>query len=227
MSFRLEHLDHPALSLARELLEPGVDRGLHPVDKIKDRPWLKVKKNRVRWRAVAHVIEGRPWIGAAGWREEGSPDDFYQELEDRCEAAAKGLHGQKYSSDWLLPGPLDQARLRAELEYRRQNVEPVERLRDLLDKATSMPDQTLGDHIGGDLVELTAEVDADGVWLTLDIDPAPGADVLRSIEELLGGLDQTWDIEILPNGRCRYFTVWTAARANRAAAWTFDPDVAW
>lgn len=74
---------------------------------------------------------------------------------------------------------------------------------------------------------MTAEVDADGVWLTLEIDPAPGADVHRAINELLGGLDNTWDIEMALNDRCGYFTVWTHARANKAASWAFDPDVAW
>lgn len=137
VTFRLEELDHPALALARELLRPGEDRGLRRIGRLNDRIWLKVKKSGVRWRAATHLIEGRPWIGAAGWREQGSPDDFYRELEDKCEAAAKGLHQQKYSSDWMLPGDLDKARLHAEVEYRRQNVEPVERLRDLIDKATA------------------------------------------------------------------------------------------
>jgi hypothetical protein len=36
---------------------------------------FKVKAQR--WRGAIWVDAGIPWLVAAGWREEGSPDDFY------------------------------------------------------------------------------------------------------------------------------------------------------
>ncbi|MEV5409169.1 hypothetical protein AB0K60_10085 [Thermopolyspora sp. NPDC052614] len=62
-----------------------------------------------------------PWLVAAGCREDGSPDDFYAALAERARQSRKAYNGSQTPAlttdthtDDLLPGPLDDARLRLE-----------------------------------------------------------------------------------------------------------------
>lgn len=98
--------------------------GLERVRSLSDRVWFKVKTGR--WRGAGTRLTdselsafqpsldppGRWWLGAGGWREEGSPDDFYRELEAKSVREGKGLGGP--SSTWLLPSDWDWGRLKVE-----------------------------------------------------------------------------------------------------------------
>ena len=93
--------------------------GLRPVDQ----PGRLVKAQR--WRGAIWVDAGIPWLVAAGWREEGSPDDFYASLAARGKTArarynaehSPPLTSTTYIAD-LLPGRDDDLRWRAETAVR-------------------------------------------------------------------------------------------------------------
>ncbi len=84
---------------------------------------FKVKAQR--WRGAIWVDAGIPWLVAAGWREEGSPDDFYASLAARGKAAGARYNAEHsppltsttYVAD-LLPGREDDLRWRAETTVR-------------------------------------------------------------------------------------------------------------
>jgi len=70
----LEEISHPLLAKATERFAD--DQTPHErIAAIDDEVLFKVKAQR--WRGAIWVDAGIPWLVAAGWREEGSPDDFY------------------------------------------------------------------------------------------------------------------------------------------------------
>jgi hypothetical protein len=69
----LEEISHPLLAKATERFAD--DQTPHErIAAIDDEVLFKVKAQR--WRGAIWVDAGIPWLVAAGWREEGSPDDF-------------------------------------------------------------------------------------------------------------------------------------------------------
>jgi hypothetical protein len=80
----LEEISHPLLAKATERFAD--DRTPHErIAAIDDEVLFKVKAQR--WRGAIWVDAGIPWLVAAGWREEGSPEDFYASLAARGKAA--------------------------------------------------------------------------------------------------------------------------------------------
>jgi hypothetical protein len=76
----LEEISHPLLAKATERFAD--DQTPHErIAAIDDEVLFKVKAQR--WRGAIWVDAGIPWLVAAGWREEGSPDDFYASLAAR------------------------------------------------------------------------------------------------------------------------------------------------
>lgn len=68
-----------------------------------------------------HTDDDQPWLGAAGWRQKGSPEDFYVDLGKQCERARRDYNRENRASlttntltDWMLPTDRDQRRLVAE-----------------------------------------------------------------------------------------------------------------
>jgi hypothetical protein len=124
----LSALDHDLVKRAQQLPDELAAGGAERVRCLTDRVWLKVRFSE-RWRGAGTRLNdtelaahqpsldppGRWWLGAAGWREKGSADDFY----DRLEAAAirEGKGSGKASSEWLMPTDWDWKRLKAESGY--------------------------------------------------------------------------------------------------------------
>ena len=113
------NLDHDLIAEAQRLPEAHAAGGVERVVTLKDRVWFKVKTGR--WRGAAtrlpeadHTDAGPQvraapwWVGAAGYRREGDPADFYAALT----AAVEREGG---SSDKWLPADWDWKRL--ELEH--------------------------------------------------------------------------------------------------------------
>ncbi|WJK33362.1 hypothetical protein [Solwaraspora sp. WMMA2065] len=113
-----EH-DHDLIVEAQRLPEAHAAGGVERVVTLKDRVWFKVKTGR--WRGVAtrlleadHADAGPQvraapwWMGAAGFRREGDPADFY-------EALAGAVKREGGSSEKWLPADWDWKRL--ELEH--------------------------------------------------------------------------------------------------------------
>jgi len=113
------NLDHDLITEAQRLPEAHAAGGVERIVTLKDRVWFKVKTGR--WRGAAtrlseadrtdaspQVRTAQWWIGAAGYRREGDPADFYAALT----AAVEREGG---SSEKWLPGDWDWKRL--ELEH--------------------------------------------------------------------------------------------------------------
>jgi hypothetical protein len=81
----LDEVDHPLVRKAAGRF----DRAEGPRERIRavdDQVLYKVKSGR--WRGAVWVDPDRqPWLVAAGWREEGSPEDFYEALAASARAA--------------------------------------------------------------------------------------------------------------------------------------------
>lgn len=115
----LGELTHPLLAYARDVW-PGKSRTKRILG-IDDTVLLQCKENQ-RWRGAVHVDGDQPWLVAAGWREDGSPDDFYERLVSKCEAERKRLNraglklrqGKAAYSEHLLPTKADRDRLAME-----------------------------------------------------------------------------------------------------------------
>jgi hypothetical protein len=70
----LDEIDHPLLAKAREQFT-DLDTPHERIAAIDDNVLFKVKVRR--WRGAVWTEELLAWLVAAGWREAGSPDDFY------------------------------------------------------------------------------------------------------------------------------------------------------
>jgi len=81
----LDELDHPLLRKAhQQFAEQNSSR--ERISSIDATVLFKVKAQR--WRGAVWIdAAGRPWMVAAGWREEGSQDDFYEALGHAARSA--------------------------------------------------------------------------------------------------------------------------------------------
>ena len=115
----LDEFDHPLLRKAnQQFAEPSSSR--ERISSIDAAVLFKVKAQR--WRgAVWIAATGRPWMVAAGWREEGSQDDFYEALGHAARSARARYNAEHTPSlitdtdvtQWL-PSDADQDRFAAE-----------------------------------------------------------------------------------------------------------------
>jgi hypothetical protein len=114
----LNEIGHPLLAKAREQFadENAAHERIRAID---DQVLFKVKARR--WRGAVWIEELLPWVVAAGRREDGSQDDFYQALENQAvraradynRAHSPALPGSTYVAGFL-PGQDDRQRYRLE-----------------------------------------------------------------------------------------------------------------
>lgn len=115
----LDELDHPLLRKVNQLFaEQSSSR--ERISSIDATVLFKVKAQR--WRGAVWIdATDRPWLIAAGWREEGSQDDFYEAL-GRATRNARARYNTAHTpplttdtdvSQWL-PSDADQDRFAAE-----------------------------------------------------------------------------------------------------------------
>jgi hypothetical protein len=115
----LNEIAHPVIASAQSLPEQRDAGGAERVVSLSDRVWFKVKTSDHRAAATelaaSEVPDWTPqtrgawWIGAAGRRQDDSPQrDFYAALKRECTS------GKSVSTDHLLPGDWDWKRLSAE-----------------------------------------------------------------------------------------------------------------
>jgi hypothetical protein len=183
--------------------------------------WFKVKPGSGRWRGAATVLDDQVWLGAAGWREEGSRDDFYTELGRTCRSAAKGSHAAaKTDTTWLLPGAADQARLSAEQAYEAKFITPVLELQELLGDALRAADTWVEGTVAGGVVRVRIEQPATD-YIHLDTHPAHVAGLLHAIDTLLAPLESAddWDIAEQAPDRIVYFGALGVDTITRALTW--------
>lgn len=82
----LDTVDHLLVAKANAAFATPTSRG-ERIAALDDRVLLKVKVQR--WRGAVWRPLPEQWLCAAGWREEGSADDFYSDLATRCRAWRK------------------------------------------------------------------------------------------------------------------------------------------
>src|SRR5262245_39510554 len=88
----LHTVDHDIVEEAQRLPERHAAGGIERILSLKDRVWFKVKTSR--WRGAATRLQEADradastlvrlapwWLGAAGYRREGDPTDFYSALK--------------------------------------------------------------------------------------------------------------------------------------------------
>lgn len=131
---QLDELEHPLLAKAREQFhdEYASHERIRAID---DQVLFKVKVQR--WRGAVWTEEQLPWVVAAGYREDGSQDDFYKALENQATRAradynrthTPALPGDTYVGD-LLPAEEDRQRYRLEAAARFR-TELVAKIREL------------------------------------------------------------------------------------------------
>jgi hypothetical protein len=122
----LDELEHSLLAKAREQFadENAVHERIRAID---DQVLFKVKVQR--WRGAVWIEEQLPWVVAAGWREDGSQDDFYKALENQAVRAradynrihTPALPGSTYVAE-LLPRQEDRQRYQLEAGARFRNA---------------------------------------------------------------------------------------------------------
>ncbi len=118
----LEDVEHPLLAKASDQFAEANAKH-ERIRAIDDQVLFKVKVQR--WRGAVWVDADLPWLVAAGWREDGSGDDFYAALEADSKAARvryntghrDGLKTATHSAH-LLPNRADFVRYRAEAGVR-------------------------------------------------------------------------------------------------------------
>jgi hypothetical protein len=114
-------IDHPLIEEAQRLPEKYAAGGAERILSVKDRVWFKVKTRRLRGAATRlpeadhadagpRVRQAPWWLGAAGYRRDGDPADFYAAL-------AAAWHRAGGSSDHWLPAAWDWKRFELENAY--------------------------------------------------------------------------------------------------------------
>jgi hypothetical protein len=114
----LNEIDHPLCRKANEHFA-GPAGSRERIRSIDDIVLFKVKVRR--WRGAVHAIGDPSWLIAAGLREEGSRDDFYEAFAAAAKSARARRNAEQRTSlnsetccDGWLPNEDDRDRYRAE-----------------------------------------------------------------------------------------------------------------
>lgn len=210
----LDEIDHPVLAKARAQF--AVQEVAHErIRAIDDQVVWKVKIQR--WRGAIWDDEAIAWLIAAGTREEGSPDDFYDALASQARTARARYNashsapaGTKTYIGHLLPGKDDHRRYALEEGIRQvRRLTAVIRsltagsLRDGREYTADFPAFRLGVVVRADdghetyvAVRVTGSISEDLVSVVLrnvpGCDPESWDVVLHLPERPLIGPEQAW-----------------------------------
>jgi hypothetical protein len=200
----LHALQHMLPRKAQERFASGACRG-ERIREIDDRVFLKAKVGR--WRGAVWRDLPEQWLCAAGWREEGSPDDFYASLVERCRSWRKeynSTHPHPLTTDTysgpILPTEDDRKRLL--LEAAEAQVLAFEiGIPALVKAAVRSPGSEQRAQIGGYAIGVYIERhDIDGIYVAIRIQGPVSAKEYTVILNEVPGTDLTsWHIDRLPH----------------------------
>lgn len=198
-----------AQRLPQELAANGAERVLC----LHDRLWFKVRHGE-RWRGAGTRLDdnelrartntldppGRWWLGAAGWREAGSANDFYDELARAAKAEGKGApEGQpKQTSRWLMPTDWDWRRMELEALAAFEGI-ATRTVRHLIAESIRSG-QTLIAQFEDYRLQATVRADGqEGAFLAITAEGIYDATVIATLLDAVPGIPATdWLIE--PDG---------------------------
>jgi len=196
-------LNHVVLEKAHDMfgLQGATGQRIGSID---DRVFFKVKVQR--WRGALWQNDPAQWLCAAGLREAGSPDDFYEDLATRCVEWRK-RYNQNNSpprttntcSDPLLPTNLDQRRLDAEALAARAFAYKVGVPRLLRDALLTGVEQQ--DRIEGYVIAILAQQRGEeGVYVGIAIQGAVSENNYSVILERVPGTTiDDWQVDKMPH----------------------------
>ncbi len=157
----LDEVEHPLIQkVVQQFANAAGSR--ERIRAIDDHVFYKTKVQR--WRAAVWIDKDQPWLVAAGRRQEGSPEDFYQQLASTAQAQRSTYNRQHsapiatntYTANFL-PTRADWDRLQAEEATRlvqrfRATVNHLVRacLRDGYEHSAEIPGALLGIEIRAD-----------------------------------------------------------------------------
>jgi hypothetical protein len=204
---------------------------------VDDRVFLKAKIER--WRGAVWRQLPEQWLCAASQREEGSRDDFYAHLADRCRAWRReynAAHSQALTtdtySDALLPGELDRKRLAAEQATARVAAFELH-VPSLVQEALQAPGTEKQRDIGGFALGVYVERQGlDAIYIAIRIrGPIDARQYAVILAEVPGTDLQCWQIHALPHrdvrpGEIVWSNVMDAATADMLAGRTLARSVA-
>ena len=200
----LHTLRHVLLQKAQETFAAAAARG-ERIRQVDDRVFLKAKVGR--WRGAVWRDLPEQWLCAAGRREEGSPDDFYASLVERCRSWRReynstytpSLATDTYSGPIL---PTENDRKRLLLEEAEAQVRAFETDIPLLVKAAV---RAAGSEqrapIGGFAIGVYIERQGiDGVYVAIRIQgPVRSRDHAIILNEVPGTDPTSWHIDRMPH----------------------------
>ena len=227
LSQPLSALEHPLIRKVQATF-PRTTSPSARILAIDDRVFLKAKIERWRGAVWQHLPE--QWLCAAGRREEGSRDDFYAHLADRCRAWRRehnAAHTQALTtdtySDPLLPGELDRKRLAAEQATARVAAFELY-VPSLVKLALQAPGTEQQRDIGGFALGVYVERQGlDAVYIAIRIrGPIDARQYAVILAEVPGTDLQSWQIDAMPHrdvqpGEIVWSNVMDAATATALA----------
>jgi hypothetical protein len=209
----LSSIDEPIIKRAQKLPEELAANAADRVLCLKDRLWWKVRHGE-RWRGAGTRLDdnelrartqtldppGRWWLGAAGWREAGAADDFYDELERAAKAEGKGAPDgkPKQTSRWLMPVDWDWRRMELEAFAAYEGM-ATRTVRHLIAESIRCG-QTVVAQFEDYLLQATVRADGqDGAFLAITAEGIYDANVIATLLDAVPGVPHTdWLIE--PDG---------------------------
>jgi hypothetical protein len=204
LSQPLAALDHPLIRKVQATFSHATVRS-DRILAIDDRVFLKAKVER--WRGAVWQQLPDQWLCAVGQREEGSRDDFYAQLTDRCRtwrreynaAHTPALTTDTYS-DPLLPNALDRNRLVAEQATARVAAFEMH-IPALVQQALQAPGTEQQRDIGGFALGVYVERQGlDAVYIAIRIrGPIDARQYAVILAEVPGTDPQGWHIDAMPH----------------------------
>lgn len=192
----LDEIEHPLMDKAIQQFEdPSTPR--ERIRAIDDQALFKVKVNR--WRGAVWIddSEKHPWLLAAGTREDGSPEDFYETLATegrRCRAGYNRAHSSPLRTDThttdLRPNGDDYDRYRAEEAIR--FIRRLEATLIDLARASLLNGQEHDGHVAGARIGVLVRAD-DGheTYIAIRITGPVPHDLTTLVLDCVPGCDRT------------------------------------
>jgi hypothetical protein len=201
-------LDHPLVARAQLVPLAEAVSGSERVLSLVDRVWLKVKTARHRGGVTTvsareaqdlsqpgmdpRWLEGW-WLGFAGMRSEGSPEDVYATVLSHSQVAKRDGHGG-VDTGWLLPNARDAKRSVAEFAAREERAMRAQVLAMIVESATS--GRPITTRYGHHAVTVLVKVPDNLTYLAIGVDGVRHDNEIATLLACVPGVEPaSWGVE--------------------------------